>query len=405
MVFIPPVPHFDVIQPQRIVFGWGKRTELGRLGAGLGRRAFVVDGSRSLRSTSLWDEILGSLREAGVQVEHVASATREPTIEDVDAAARTIHSLVVREGDFVIGIGGGSGLDLAKAVAAMATSGAGYSVRDFLEGVGTGRKLELAPLPILAMPTTAGTGAEATRNAVISVTDPPCKKSLRHDGLMPRVALVDPELTLSCPSQQTAWSGMDALTQIIESCVSSKSQSRASSASCVVQFPEAMRIAVHQEDNPGVRSYLSWAALQSGIALTNCGLGMAHGVAAALGAISNVPHGLACATLLPISIRVNRVHPEALKKYASLNHWLELANTKSVTDYWDEKTWPALCDAFQATILNLSRDLGIPSRLRDLGVKFEEIPAIVAGSRGNSMSCNPRELTDRELTAILEENW
>ncbi|SFI81925.1 Alcohol dehydrogenase, class IV [Planctomicrobium piriforme] len=392
-----PFLHFDLLVPRRIVFGWGKRTELGRLAASIGRRAFIIDGSRTLRQTVFWTELTDSLADAKVTAEIVATAGHEPTIEDVDEATAIVSRLQPGPGDLVIGIGGGAALDLAKAVAAMATNADGASVREFLEGIGTGRSISVAPLPVLAIPTTAGTGSEATKNAVISCSNPPCKKSLRSERMVPDTVLIDPELTVPVSPQQTAWSGLDTVTQLIESYTSRRSQP-ATDVMCLFGLDFAissLRTAYHSPTDREAREKMACAALYSGIALANSGLGMAHGVAAALGSICNVPHGLACAAMLPITLRTNL--PVIRGKLDDLQ--IGSVSALSAANGQD----PA--EAFIAYIEQLCKELQIPARLRDLGVQREQLSEIAAGSRGNSMSGNPLELTDGELLEILETHW
>ncbi|HVJ82136.1 MAG TPA: iron-containing alcohol dehydrogenase, partial [Planctomycetia bacterium] len=206
------------------MFGWGRRVEIGRLAASLGTRAFLVCGSRTLERNGTLGQLADEMRRAGVDPVSAAECRREPEVEDVDAAAAELWKSNPRPGDLVVGIGGGAALDMAKALAARAVDRRGDSIQDFLEGVGKGWTLDPAPLPILAVPTTAGTGSEATRNGVISRRSPSFKKSLRDERLMPRIALVDPELTVSNPPHVTAQSGMDALCQLIESFISKKAQ-------------------------------------------------------------------------------------------------------------------------------------------------------------------------------------
>lgn len=393
---MPALFDFDLLIPRRIVFGWGKRTELGKLAAGIGRRVFLVDGSRTLQKSHYWTEILSSLAAAKIEVVHVATASREPTIEDVDTAAALVRSHQPGEGDLILGIGGGAALDLAKAVAAMVTNGDGVSVREYLEGIGTGRTLTVAPLPVIAMPTTSGTGSEATKNAVISCDDPPCKKSLRSDRMVPDVVLIDPELTVPLSPQQTAYSGLDAITQLLESYVSRKSQP-ATEMVCLFGLDlalPAIRTAFKKPTDQDAREKMALASFYSGIALANSGLGMAHGVAAPLGSVCHVPHGLACAVMLPVALRTNL--DEIREKFEDLDLAHLLSNKH--TDLEDAEVVIELIE-------NLCRDLKIPARLRDIGVTQEQIPALVAGSRGNSMSGNPVELTDAQLQSILEANW
>ena len=293
--------RYDLVVPQRIVFGWGRRREIGDLAASLGRRVLVVSGSRTLERSGQLAELFDLMRAAGVEVVHAASISHEPEVADVDRLTAELIRKNPGAGDFVIGIGGGSAIDLAKAAAAMATNRDSNSVADYLEGVGRGLKIARLPLPMLAIPTTAGTGSEATKNAVISSYDPPFKKSLRSDQMVPRIVLSDPELTVSMPPEVTTHTGMDAITQLIESYISR----------CARPIPQALAIHGLQNAIPALteavadgrcqwaRETMAHAALLSGVALANSGLGLAHGVAAALGSICRVSHGLACAVMLP----------------------------------------------------------------------------------------------------------
>lgn len=387
--------EFQLLLPPKVVFGWGKRTELGRLAAELGSRVVIVHGSRTLRKSPTWDELLASLREENLEIVGECAIHQEPNVRDIDET--TTQQLKAADlPDLVIGIGGGAAIDLAKALAAMLTNRGVGSVRDFLEGVGTGRQLTHAPLPVLAVPTTAGTGSEATKNAVVSVSDPPCKKSLRSDAMIPATVLIDPELTQSVPSAITAATGMDAITQLIESYISCRAN-RLSQALCLdglkLAVPNLPR-AYNDGSDRTARTAMSYAAFLSGVALANSGLGMAHGVAAALGAHCNVSHGLACATLLPIALRTNQT--VSRKEQVVLGKLLasdpHLSKERAI-------------EASITSIEQLCTTLNIPSRLRDLGVRKDQLSDIVAGSRGNSMNGNPRPLSDEELYSILEEHW
>jgi alcohol dehydrogenase class IV len=287
-------------------------------------------------------------------------------------------------------------MDLAKAACAMATNREGASVKDYLEGVGRGLQLREEPLPLLAIPTTAGTGSEATKNAVVSSYAPAFKKSLRSDRMVPRVALVDPELTVSVPSTTTAYTGMDAITQLIESYISSKARPlpRALALQGLELAAPAIERAVRDGGDRDARERMAHAALLSGLALANSGLGLAHGVAAALGVHCRVAHGLACAVMLPVALRVNR--ETRLREMARLG---EAACAR---------TFPSAGAAAAALIDRvdeLCAAVAIPRRLRDIGVRREDIPALVTSSRGASMSGNPRQLPDEELARLLEETW
>jgi alcohol dehydrogenase class IV len=383
--------RYDFLSPTRICFGWGRLAEVGPIARPLGRRAFIVLGSKALAGAGIVDRLSGLLRPEGIEAVHLVTIDREPRIEDVDRAAAALSP---REGDFLIGIGGGAGMDLAKAVAAMATNRRSPTVRAYLEKIGSGLPLAEDPLPVLAIPTTAGTGAEATKNAVISSQDPPIKVSLRSDRMLPRAAIVDPELTLSVPPAMTAASGMDAMTQLIESLISAKAQPipQALARGAIPLAVRSLERAVRDPGDRGAREDMAHAALLSGLALANSGLGMAHGIAAALGSICGVAHGLACAILLPAALEANREAREA--EIAEIGRLLS-----GRTIPGDEEAAREAPRAARA----LADRIGIPRRLRDMGVRPDQVPAIVQGSRGSSMSGNPRPIDDRELQAILEE--
>lgn len=216
--------RYDFVSPQQIVFGWGRRRELPGLARRLGSRAFVLCGSRTLAVSGLLKEIADLLSLGGVESVCLGTLSREPEVDDVDRISAELRRLSAGRGDFLLAAGGGSAIDLAKAAAAIAVNTESPTVKDYLEGVGQGLKILEEPLPVLAMPTTAGTGCEATRNAVISSYRPAFKKSLRDERIVPRIALVDPELTVSVPPAVTAASGMDAITQLFESYLSRKAQ-------------------------------------------------------------------------------------------------------------------------------------------------------------------------------------
>lgn len=398
--------EYTILTPRKIVFGWGRRREVGGLARSLGRRAWIVCGSRTLERQGMLAELQERLESAGVASELLTTVTREPEVQDVDGAVARLLEAGVREDDFVLGIGGGAGLDTAKAVAALATNRQGESVRDFLEGVGRGLTIDSDPLPMLAMPTTAGTGTEATKNAVISSYDPPFKKSLRSERMVPDVVLVDPELTVSCPASVTAQSGMDAITQLVESSVSHRATAY-TEALCqqslqqiwiFLEEPAIVRT-VEQPDDRIAREAMSHAALMSGMALANSGLGMAHGVAAALGVHCHVPHGLACASLLPIAMTANA---SVLAPMNGVAIWLT-TNMDVVLGDTEDAVAATIRQGIEE-VRRINHRIGIPSRLGDLGVTKNQIPDIVRSSRGNSMNGNPRDIDDEELAAILTAN-
>jgi alcohol dehydrogenase class IV len=366
------------------------------LAASLGRRTFIISGSRTLQRSGVLQALFDQLEAAGVKPVHIGGISHEPEVDDVDRTAAVIIEQNVGDDDLVIGIGGGSAIDLAKAAAAMATNRKSATVADYLEGVGRGMKIANPPLPMLAVPTTAGTGSEATKNAVISSYNPPFKKSLRSDQMVPRNVLVDPELTVSVPADVTAHTGMDAITQLIESYISRRAKPMPQALGIHgLQFAlPAIAQAVKDGKNRAAREAMAHAALLSGMSLANSGLGLAHGVAAALGAVCRVSHGLACAVMLPVALRVNCEVSQVLLA--------ELSRATCTTRFEDDAT--AAAD-FIARIDQLTAALGIPNRLRDLGVRRDQIPALVTGSHGNSLAGNPHEVDDSQLAQVLNETW
>lgn len=397
----PATLAYDFVVPGKIVFGWGRSAEIGSLCRSIGRRALLVVGSRTLEHAGYIANIRTSLREHGVEVELVARLSREPTVGDVDRATAQARNARLRTSesggqDFVLAIGGGAAMDLGKAIAGMVPQSPEASVRDYLEGVGRDLKMTEPPLPIVLMPTTGGTGSEATKNAVVSGDDEPFKKSLRDERLLARLVVIDPELAVGLPAAVTIASGMDAITQLIESYLTRRA-TRIPQALCLqglAMAAPAIRAAVASPETQWARENLAHAALLSGMALANSGLGLAHGVAAALGSVCGVAHGLACATMLPVAMRVNKP-----VRTAELAH-LAAVLTPAVPYASAEEA----ADGAIAAIEQLSRELGVPQRLSELGVTSDQLPRLVAASHGNSLRGNPRDLSDDELHAILEEH-
>lgn len=397
--------HYSLLMPREVVFGCGEIQRLPQLVTKLGRRVLLVTGAYSAERSGLVAALHELLSSENIDVQHVGRSSREPTITDVDQLVAGVVSGGNTEDAVVIAVGGGATLDLGKAVAAMVTNARGRSVRDFLEGVGTGAVIEQDPLPLIAIPTTAGTGTEATKNAVISVDDPQCKKSLRDERMIPNVALIDPELTLTCSPKVTAAAGMDAITQLIESFISRRAN-RFTRALCLEGLQAAIPSYVSAVLPPDesthwkAREQMSHAAFLSGVALANSGLGFAHGVAAALGAICDIPHGLACSTLLIAALNVN-------KEAVPVDDWilLDKAMCGSASSHGEvaarEHAWASVVDI----IAECHTAVGLPKRLRDIGVKQDQLPDIAAGSMGNSMSGNPRAMTVPEVLKVLEEIW
>ncbi len=394
---------FDLLVPPRVVFGWGRRREIGPLAASLGRRAFFICGSTLLQANGTIADLVHLISAANVQPVMLAHVSREPLVKDVDQVTRQLLKHQPAQGDVVIAIGGGSAMDLGKAVAAMVTNREGTSVADYLEGVGQGLKITKPLLPVLAVPTTAGTGSEATKNSVISSVVPPFKKSLRSCAMIPQIVLIDPELTISVPPQTTAYTGMDAITQLIESYISCRATSftRTICLEGLRYALPAIETAVQNGTSRPAREAMAYAAYLSGVALANSGLGLAHGVAAALGVQANVPHGLACAVMLPPTLRANRAC--CTREFATmLTCWkaTEQNNMPAALPTHDiEKS----ADDFVERIDQLVTALAIPQRLSQIGVQREQLSALVSGSHGNSRTGNPFLITDEQVASLLDQ--
>ncbi|MCL4180959.1 MAG: iron-containing alcohol dehydrogenase [Verrucomicrobia bacterium] len=393
---------FELALPGRVLFGCGRLREVGEVARELGKRALVVTGG-SRRRAAQWLELLAA---AGVRTE-VFAVTGEPTTTAVE---RGVDAARQQGADVVIGIGGGSAIDAAKAIAALVTNPG--ALLDYLEVIGLGKPLERSPLPFIAVPTTAGTGAEATRNAVLASPAHRVKVSLRSPLMLPRVAIVDPELTHELPPEITASTGLDALTQLIEALVSTRANPLTESL-CrdgIARAAEALPVAFAQASldprPPGpidprhaaAREAMALASLWSGLALANAGLGAVHGFAGPLGGMFDAAHGAICAALLPEVMHTN-IH--ALRRRApadrALDRYTEIA--RLLTGRGD-----ATAERGVEAIRQLCAGLRVPS-LRRVGVTLEQVPALVAGARrASSMRTNPIVLTDEELAGILERS-
>ncbi|MGH7729644.1 MAG: iron-containing alcohol dehydrogenase, partial [Candidatus Eiseniibacteriota bacterium] len=287
---------FEVGRLPRIVFGPGSRTKLPGLAAGYGPRILLVTGARSLRASVHGRALHTSFAAHGLEVSTLAVET-EPSPELVDQAVRNLRPRGI---DVVVGIGGGSALDAAKALAGLLP--AGRSVMDHLEEVGRGMPYEGPAVPLIAAPTTAGTGSEATRNAVLSRRGRDgFKRSFRHEALVPQWAVVDPDLLGTCPPPLVAADGLDALTQLVEAYLSPRA-GPFTDAVVELGLMAAREGLLPWYEGTGdagtARTAMAYAALCSGIALAHAGLGVVHGLSAPLGAGFPLPHGVACGALL-----------------------------------------------------------------------------------------------------------
>jgi alcohol dehydrogenase class IV len=383
--------RYEFMTAGRIVVGPGSAAELPGLLADVGRRALLVLGRSAAGRGGPADKLARRLAESGL-VGATFAAGGEPDTGAVEEAAQLARETGC---DLAIGVGGGSALDTAKAAAALAANDG--RALDYMEVVGAGRALERPALPVVAVPTTAGTGSEATRNAVIAVPQFRAKASIRHPSLLPRLALVDSTLTHDLPPAITAGSGLDALTQLIEPYVSRRAQP-ISDGLCLEGIGRAawaLRRAYHQPDDAAAREGMATASLLSGLALANAGLGAVHGIAAPLGGAYPAPHGAACAALLP---HVTDANIRALRRRdpdgPALPRYTRVAETLLGRA-------GATPDDLVAALRELVAELGIPP-LRTYGLTGQGVPELAAqAAQASSTRANPIDLTVEELAEAI----
>ncbi|HRE47573.1 MAG TPA: iron-containing alcohol dehydrogenase [Aggregatilineales bacterium] len=377
---------FEFATATRIVFGAGKLAEIGSLAKGFGRRALVITGGTPARAEGL----LGRLHAAGV-LSIPFSVVGEPTIALAAAGAAAARESAC---DLVIGFGGGSALDAGKAIAAFVTNSA--PPLRYLEVIGEGKALEQPPLPYIAIPTTAGTGAEVTRNAVLTSPEHKVKVSLRSPLMLPRLALVDPELSYGLPPAITASTGLDALTQVVEPFVCN-APNPITDALCRegIQRGAASLREAYAKDTPRAREGMALCSVLGGLALANARLGAVHGFAAPIGGMFSAPHGAICAALLP---QVMAINIAALRSRAAENPALH--RYEDVARLLTGNAAAAAEDG-AAWVADLVSALAV-SPLASYGIGVDDLPAIVAKARdASSMRGNPLPLTDEELTEVL----
>ena len=383
--------RFEFATAGRILFGPGSFRDFGAIASGLGQRALVVCGSHSERVRPL----LSAVETAGLK-RCVFETHGEPTIGHIRNGVDRAREFGC---DVVIGFGGGSVIDSAKAVAGLATSAG--DILNYLEFIGKGKPLTVPGLTCVAIPTTAGTGAEVTRNAVLASPEHRVKVSLRSPFLLPRVAIVDPELTYELPPALTASTGLDALTQLIEPYVSIRANP-ITDAFCVEGMSRAARSlqrAFDHGDDRAARESMTLASLLGGLALANSGLGAVHGFASPIGGMFAAPHGAICAALLPHVMEVNvralreRMTPgDALLRYDRV---ATLLTGKRQAGAPDGINW----------VTELCHALRIPG-LRTYGVTQNDFATLVeTAAQASSMKANPIVLTNEELTEILQAAW
>jgi alcohol dehydrogenase len=377
-----------------IYFGQEKYRLLPSLISRFGKSALIVTGARSFPESHIYSELKTLLKEQSVH-HFLIRISGEPSPLLIDSI---VNEYLMKEVDVIVAIGGGSVLDAGKAISAMMTQD-GF-VQEFLEVVGSGRAHAGRRTPFIAVPTTAGTGSETTRNAVLSVVGKSgFKKSLRHHSFIPDIALVDPLLTVSCPSDVTAACGMDALTQLLESFVSVNSNPMTESLclSGLSRIAFGLQEAVSHPDNLEARSAMSYAAMISGITLANAGLGTVHGFASVLGGYFNIPHGVLCGTLMGAVTRANinqlsRLNSMsgAIEKYAQAGRALLQKPSLSDQD---------ACNGLTAQIDRWTEAFRIP-KLGQYGLQAADLDKIILETEQKQ---NPIKLSDQVLLNILKE--
>jgi alcohol dehydrogenase class IV len=389
---------FSISRLPRISFGCGRLNEVPALAATYGRTALLVTGKQSFCTTPRWQSFTQSLETKGVRWLHF-TVSGEPSPTLVDDAVNQFRSESV---DVVVAIGGGSVLDAAKAIAGLLPHG--NSVMDHLEGVGKNIPYRGPSTPFIAVPTTAGTGSEATKNSVLSISGRDgFKKSFRDECLVPEYAVIDPDLLVSCTRELVAADGMDAFTQLLESYVSIKANPfiDALAWSGMTAVKEGLFAAWEGKEPEASlgRGAMAYAALLSGICLAQVGLGSVHGLASPLGAYFPIPHGVVCGTLVAAATETNikamqdrEMENPALAKYAKVGRLL------TDQDGIDDATAHS---ALITTLSHWSERLKLP-RLHCYGIAEADFPRVVANSRGSSMLTNPIVLTDAEISAVLE---
>jgi len=380
---------FEFATATRIVFGAGMINDTGAIAREFGRRALVVTGRNSQRA----ERLLAGLKSVGVGAV-TFSVGGEPELETVERGTALARA---ERCELVIGFGGGSALDAAKAIAAMLTNEGG--LLDYVEIIGRGRALTKSSAPFIAIPTTAGTGTEVTRNAVLASPEHKLKVSLRSPLMLARVAVVDPELTCDLPPALTASTGLDALTQLIEPFVCNRTNPMTDGL-CVEGLRRAarsLRVAFSKGQDKNAREDMAVASLFGGLALSNAGLGAVHGFAGPIGGSFHAPHGAICAALLPHvmamnlrALRQRDPNGPALYRYEEAARWLA-GDMKAKAD--DGLKW------VRALVL----DLKVP-RLGSFGIQREHFPGLVEkAANASSMKANPIVLTPEELAEILEQ--
>lgn len=375
---------FLFLSPQAIHFGRGQSAQTAAMAKSYGNAVLLVHGARQARAE--W--LVRSCEDSGLSITTL-SCQREPSVPDIKLALGQLGDF---KPDVVIALGGGSVIDFAKALAALIPCEG--EITQYLEVVGTGRPLEHSPLPVIALPTTAGTGAEVTKNAVISVPERGIKVSLRDPRMVPQIAIVDAALMQGAPRNVTLAAALDAVTQVIEPYLSVKSNPM-TDALCRAAIPvglTSLRDLV-EKDAADAWDNMSWVSTCGGLALANSGLGAVHGFAGVIGGKTNAPHGEICGALLPAVLNSHLSKAEAGTEVHKRLQWVLTVIDTQFADDEAGKGIPALA--------RWSKEQGLRG-LKDMGLLSEHHPEVAnAASNASSMKGNPFPLTQEDLLEIL----
>ncbi|NHJ41284.1 MAG: iron-containing alcohol dehydrogenase, partial [Asgard group archaeon] len=379
---------FDFLNTPQIIFGCGRFDELGKIIESFGKRILLVASNSALKHKIVDKEIMIINDQYDYSIE-ISILKGEPDTEQID---KCIEIGLKNKSELIIGLGGGSVIDAGKAVAGLISNGG--NSKDYMEVIGKGRKITKEALPYIAIPTTAGTGSEVTKNAVILSKEDKLKSSIRSPLLVPKIALIDPELMTTIPKEITASTGLDALTQLIEAYTSNKSQPITDELARIgiKRAAGSLIFAYENGDDISAREDMAFAALLSGICLANAGLGAIHGFAGPIGGMYGIPHGIICGTLLKpvieenIRLMLSQVpFHRSLTKYSEINHLLGGIQPDGIKD---------AANQLIEKLNKLSKKLNIP-KLSKYNLKEDSFESIILkAKKSSSMKYNPIELSD-----------
>ncbi len=377
---------FTIRCPREVLFGWGAIDNLPAAAAKLGAKPFLVVGGGSLRAGGVLGTVTAGLEEAGLVVTLFEGIEHDPAVETIDRGRAALNAAGC---DSVIAIGGGSVMDAGKAIAGLANEDA--PTGEFVAGKGISPQC----LPNICCTTTSGTGSEVTHVSVLTDKGRSLKASIRTEGMMPSVAITDPQLTISVPPEQTAFTGLDAFTQAVESYVSSGANAFSDplALDAATRIGQWLVVACEDGGNREARENLSLGSMLAGLALASARLGLVHGIAHPLGALYGLAHGEACALLLPDVMAFNA--PLVAPKFASLGR--EMGITGELND-------DKACEDLIAWTEELCEKLGCRRPFAGFGLRREDYPAIVgAAMKSGSTKANPRKVREEDVVGLLDK--